>query len=320
MTTALVPAGGFVPGLVRRWVRLYCTAMPETARAARQLEIDSDLWEHYSDRLATGLSPALVSTEVLGRMLRGVPSDIAWRIQAEGFHVNIQFPVERIAGLFLLFLIVPFVAGTAISGYDTRHEYWPDEFRRFAGISSHERQLTGMLHGAIGLLTIAGVAILFATVRERSPKLITVACALLAAAGTIMLVNAALYRALSETADEFLATGNSGLASNARALALAIEGLAMMNVTATTSGVLCLAVALVRMAMVPRWTVVLPIAGLAAPVLWIGLGSAFPDSAWWTVAVAFVAVALWLIISGIWLLFGGSSRARPLESVPAHLT
>lgn len=318
MTTAPFPSRAFIPGLIRAWVRVYCAGASDELRLTRQVEIQSDLWEHYADRLAEGANPATIGVEAFSRMLRGIPCDIAWRFQAEGFQLNIHFPVERIAGLMLLFLIIPFIAGTAISGYDTGRESWPDEFDRFAEISSRNREMTATLHGAIGILTLAGVGLLFATVRDRSPRLITVSCALLGAAGTIMLVNSALYRTMSELADEHLVTGNGVLVSNARALALSIEALAMMNVTSATAGILTLAIALSRLAMIPRWTIVLPLVGAAAPILWVGLGSAFPGSSWWTIGIAFVAVALWLVIAGLWLLFGGSRRAtmppRPIET------
>lgn len=319
MTSVTPSFPGFVPALVRGWARLYCAGVSEDARVTRQIEIESDLWEHYTDRMAQGAIPATVGIEAFSRMLRGVPSDVAWRARAEGFHVNINFPVERIAGVLLLFLVIPFIAGTAISGYDTSRDSWPDEFARFADMSSRNREMTAFANGAIGLITLAGVAILLATVRERSPKLITVACALLAAAGTIMLVNSAVYRAMSEVADEFAATGNTALLPNARTLALTIEGLAMMNVTAATTGILSLAVALSRLSMVPRWTVVLPAIGTAA-VTGIGFGSILGDSTWWYFGVAFVAVALWLLIAGFWLLFGGGRGASPMSrasEVPA---
>lgn len=304
---------GVVPALVRAWTRLYCVGVSEQARTIRHIEIDSDLWEHYTDRIARGANPASVGLDAFSRMLRGVPSDIAWRVQAEGFHMNINFPVERIAGVLLLFLVVPFIAGTAISGYDTSRDSWPGEFQRFADMSSRSREMTGTAHGIIGVLLIAGVGILFTTVRDRSPKLVTVACALLAAAGTIMLVNAALYRTMSELANEYSRTSSGTLVSNARAIALTIEGLAVMNAAATTAGILSLAVALTRLGMVPRWTIVLPVIGAAAPVMLLGLEWVLPSSAWWYImVVVFLAVALWLIIAGFWLLFGGSRGATPM--------
>ena len=314
MTTAVTSPPGVVPGLARAWVRLYCTGMSTARREVRQLEIESDLWEHFADRTAEGVSPALTSVETVSRLLRGVPSDIAWRFQAEGFHVNISFPVERIAGILLLFLIIPFVAGTAISGYDTGASGWQSEFERFADMSSRARGGTGFLHGAIGFATLAGVAILYTSFRDRSARLIALACTFLLAAGLIMLVNAAIYRSMSALADEYRISGDLSLARDARALALVLEALAMANAAATTSGLLALGGALVRLRMVPRWTLALPAMGALGPILWIVLGSVFPDGAWFAIGIAFMTVALWLLICGVWLLFGGSAKYPPVPS------
>jgi hypothetical protein len=172
--------------------------MTEQAKAVRLLEIESDLWEHFADRSAERVSPAAISVEALGRMLRGVPSDIAWRIQAEGFHVNV-------------------------------------------------------------------------------PSLVT----------------------------------------TARGFALSVEALSMANATATISGLFCLGTALTRLGLVPRWTLVLPAAGFGGTVLWPALGPAFGDAAWLATVFGFIAVALWLLFCGIWLLFGGS-KLQPKQSLPAH--
>jgi len=319
VTAALSAPPGIVPGLTRAWVNLYCLGLTSEARAIRRLEIESDLWEHFSDRAAEGVSPALVSVEAFSRMLRGIPSDIAWRFQAEGFHVNINFPVERIAGVLLLFLIIPFVAGTAISGYDTGRSDWPDEFERFARISSGGREATAGLHALVGVVTIASAAILYSSLGDRSPRLVTLASFLLLAAGVIMLVNATVYRSMSHLADEFLATNDTSLVVTARSLALTIEGLAMANATVTTSGLFALGAALARLQMVPRWTLALPALGALGPVLLIGLGSVFPSAGWWVIGLTFMLVALWLLICGIWLLFGGSTRTPSMKGVPAHL-
>lgn len=319
MTTAVFSPPGIVPSLTRAWVNLYCIGMTSEARAIRRLEIESDLWEHFADRAAEGVSSALTSVETFSRLLRGVPSDIAWRVQAEGFHMNINIPIERLAGVLLLFLIIPFVAGTAISGYDTGRSGWPDEFQRFAEMSSSGRAATAGLHALIGVLTIAASAILLTSLGERSRRLVALASSLLLVAGVIMLINATVYRSMSHLADEYLATGNASLLPTARSLALTVEGLSMVNGTLTTSGLLALGIALVRLGTVPKWTVVLPALGAIGPLLWVGLGSAFPDSAWWTIAVTFTLVALWLLICGFWLLFGGSNRLPSMKGVPAHV-
>jgi hypothetical protein len=65
--------------LTRLWARIYTTGMPAEAGEDRRADIESDVWEflHDEDR-DRSLTPALV---VLGRLLLGVPDDLAWRIE-----------------------------------------------------------------------------------------------------------------------------------------------------------------------------------------------------------------------------------------------
>ncbi len=319
MTTALTSPPGIVPGLTRAWVRLYCTGMSEAARELRLVEIESDLWEHFADRAAEGVSSAATGVETLSRLLRGIPSDIAWRFQAEGFHMNISFPVERLAGLLLLFLIVPFVAGISISGYDVGREAWPDEFARFSKISTRTRELTGLSHAAIGLGLIAAATLLFATLRERSPKLITLAFGLLIAAGVTMLVNAGLYRAMSGLADDYALSGEASLIASARSFALAIELLSLVNVVATTFAILATSAAMIRLAMVPKWTGSFPIVGVTCAVAYLSFSSIGGDWLWGVLILSWFSLALWLVICGAWLLLGGASKlsAMPPRNAPA---
>jgi hypothetical protein len=318
MTAALIRPPGLIPAVTRSWVRLYCTGMAEEAKAIRQLEIESDLWEHFVDRQAEGANPADTNIEMFGRLLRGVPSDIAWRFQAEGFQMSINIPLERFAGLLLLFLIIPFMAGASIAGYDFSRDAWPGEFERFADISSNARTATAMLHGLIGLLLIAAAAMFFALLRDRSPKLVTLGAALLTSAGVVMLINAAVYRAMSALANDYLATGDESVVTIARSFGVALETLAIANMAATTSGIFAISTVLVRLAMIPRWTAALPIAGMVSLVGTATIGAAF-DGTWLFFMAGFFSQGLWLLIAGGWLLFGGSKPASsPLpEAMPA---
>ena len=318
MTALAFQLRGAVPALARRWVALYCFGMTAEARALRRLEIDSDLWEHFADGAARGQSPAATGVEAFSRLLRGVPSDIAWRFQAEGFHMNINFPVERIAGVLLLFLIIPFMAGVSISGYDTSREVWPDEFERFADIPQWQRTWTAILHAGVGLGLIAAAAQLLVSFRDRSPRLVTAGTTLLIVAGTIMLVNAAAYRAMSAMAQDYLSSGNLTLVTSSRAFAITIETLAGANLATSVLGILCLGIALVRIGVLPRWTVALPAFAACAPFLWVTLNPVFGGMAWMTMAIGMLCVALWLLICGVWLLFGGSTRYSSMKGVPAH--
>ena len=69
-------------GLVRGWSRVYTWRMPSGLAESRRAEIESDLWElrHDPDG-ARGLNPAV---HVIGRLLGGVPDDLAWRVERAG--------------------------------------------------------------------------------------------------------------------------------------------------------------------------------------------------------------------------------------------
>jgi hypothetical protein len=65
--------------LTRRWVRAYTRPLPAELREERRAEVDSDLWEHRSDTRERGLGSTLTALEVAGRLLAGIPADLAWR-------------------------------------------------------------------------------------------------------------------------------------------------------------------------------------------------------------------------------------------------
>jgi len=60
--------------LVRLWTRVFTLGMPDTVRAWRRAEIESDLWEHAHDKTAS-------AWQLIGRLVRGIPADVIWRIE-----------------------------------------------------------------------------------------------------------------------------------------------------------------------------------------------------------------------------------------------
>jgi hypothetical protein len=60
--------------LVRAWVGLYTGALPAESGERRRLELESDMWEQLHDPAETRPGRAL-----MGRWVRGVPSDLWWR-------------------------------------------------------------------------------------------------------------------------------------------------------------------------------------------------------------------------------------------------
>ena len=70
--------------VVRRWVDAYTRGLPSEARAARQDEIDDDLWCQLEESVVLGRSARSLRVEILLRLLLGLPADISWRLSQAG--------------------------------------------------------------------------------------------------------------------------------------------------------------------------------------------------------------------------------------------
>jgi hypothetical protein len=66
---------------VLAWTRAYTWGLPASVRDARRREIESDLWETANDR---GSAASLGATDVLVRLLFGMPDDVGWRLEQAG--------------------------------------------------------------------------------------------------------------------------------------------------------------------------------------------------------------------------------------------
>ncbi len=75
--------GGWAGGLTRRWVALYTRTAPAEDASDRRAEMESDLFDQVSACIERSVSPRQVSGQVLGRAVRGVPADVAWRLDVE---------------------------------------------------------------------------------------------------------------------------------------------------------------------------------------------------------------------------------------------
>jgi hypothetical protein len=67
--------------LARAWVSLYTHGLPGGPRDARRAEIACDLWEQRHEPRSQRRAQLGRALDVLGRVLRGVPADLAWRIE-----------------------------------------------------------------------------------------------------------------------------------------------------------------------------------------------------------------------------------------------
>jgi hypothetical protein len=66
--------------LIRGWVDLYTRGMHAPARAARRDEIDDDVWCQHEEAVARGRSRRSLATEMLVRLVLGMPADLSWRL------------------------------------------------------------------------------------------------------------------------------------------------------------------------------------------------------------------------------------------------
>ena len=71
----------FVSRALRWWVRLYTSGLSSGDRSGRRDEIESNHHEHTH---SSGTQSGDTARQVLGRMARGLPADVAWRLSRSG--------------------------------------------------------------------------------------------------------------------------------------------------------------------------------------------------------------------------------------------
>jgi VIT1/CCC1 family predicted Fe2+/Mn2+ transporter len=73
-----VTAFALAARLTGAWVRLYTRGLPADVRAARQAELESDLWEHEQWRRGE-VRRGRVAYEIVARLIGGMGADLSWR-------------------------------------------------------------------------------------------------------------------------------------------------------------------------------------------------------------------------------------------------
>jgi hypothetical protein len=87
--------GGWQARLVRRWVDIYTRGLPDDARNDRRDEIDSDLWSQLEEARVVGRSDRSTNSEILVRLLFGLPADVTWRLSHQAASADLP-PRDRI--------------------------------------------------------------------------------------------------------------------------------------------------------------------------------------------------------------------------------
>ena len=109
------------PEVARRlavwWGRLYTRAAPEPDRSARREELAADLHDQLAEARASAVPGGRVAQSVVGRVLRGVPADLAWRFALERAPARMDWhlthPGTLLTGLFVLLVPTTLLADAA---------------------------------------------------------------------------------------------------------------------------------------------------------------------------------------------------------------
>lgn len=135
MTSASMREETFGAEFARWWLRLYTAGLPTDLRTRRKEELESDLYEHQADRRREYASSVRVGFEVLGRVVRGMPADLVWRMQLEAPPMELKISSERLVGVLMATLLILIPVSGAIPGYDTSREGWESELTRLGRLS-----------------------------------------------------------------------------------------------------------------------------------------------------------------------------------------
>lgn len=88
------------------WVDRYTHTAPLREGADRRAELRSDLHDQQAQAEAVGLGARTVSRSIVARMLRGMPADVAWRLQVERAPGRLEWhlahPSSVLGALFVL--------------------------------------------------------------------------------------------------------------------------------------------------------------------------------------------------------------------------
>ena len=99
------------------WVGMLTRTAPWEARADRLAEIRADVHDHVVEGRAHHLRSTVLSRRIAGRVLRGMPADLAWRLEIEWTPARLRWhlrhPGTIVTWLFVLLFLVTLLEGAA---------------------------------------------------------------------------------------------------------------------------------------------------------------------------------------------------------------
>ena len=303
-----------VEGLTRSWVRVYTVAMPAEVQTSRRREIASDLWEHGEAARAAARGPTATAGEVLGRLLRGIPSDVLWRLRNRSIEVNLHFGIERSSGVLMLMVVLMLLGaliGTTYPPGTDEPDFTNDflEYTQNPGVDT--RAL--IFRFAIGPVTVAAAVLLFLTFRARTPRVAAAGAVALVGSGMLFVGSGVALVRLHTLAEVWGDGGAQGDAVwlSARDTVPYIGGLMFFAVLAFVVSFLAFGGAMARTAVVPRWLSRFSLGAAAAVMLGTG-GIAFEIRLFWVVfMLGLLAMVGAFVITGGWLAYKGAGNSPP---------
>lgn len=311
----------FAASLTRAWAAAYTFGLAAHVRDARRREIDSDVWEHQHDAEGASSSPG-IALQLIGRMLRGVPADLLWRINVEGPQMDIRIPVERIMGGALVVMVALVVITGSISGIDTSREDFSSVLLQFADKSAIENRFDATFRIGTGLSWILVAAVIFRALRERAPMLGTLAAFGMLVGAGLELMATAFQIVLVDLSGDYVAAAAAdrpGILSSAHTVALVVEMTTILAVGALLASVYVVAIATLRENLVPRWLFGIPVLSVGALASGMTISAAGGGDTWvWIVIMSGLMLGvIWLLIAGLWMVFNPVAAERDSAHLPA---
>lgn len=297
---------------VRWWTRVYTAGARSKARDARRAQINSDLWEHEVDARASGMTSRGLARDVVDRMARGIPADIAWRLETGGIEMRSMFMIERGTGLVMLLislLIMGAMSGPGISGSEP---YFTDDFPALANdLDALFR--AALFRVAVGVAVIPAAGLLYLTFRPHSKTVAALGAGALMVTSVLFMVGGLVTLELHALAGDWREAGRvPGDVTwfEARDAASRLEAMGLFAIMGLGLSFAGFGVIIARSAVLPRPLAWLALAGGAVLLASLPLWSV-GDWAWYVFMAGTLGVTIAFLLTAGWLTIRGTRRTAP---------
>jgi hypothetical protein len=292
--------------LATRWARVYTAGVTAEQRQRRRAEVASDSWEHVHGAGST----LVLETSLAWRVIRGMPSDIAWRGKWKGApEMRTRGIAEYVAGGGLLVMVGMLLAGILMDpGIDTSREGFRASFTDASG-NTQGALLSAIAIYVCAVMAVAGGIGMMLALWRAAPIAAVLMGVLLIAFGLGLVAAASIGLAMRELLIGWRESGfnSAELLDTARPVAVLRERTIFAPTVAPIAAFIVLGGQVLWRGLLPRWLGVLSIAG--AVMFATGLAAEIAGAGtlvWvmWMLSLLlalcfFTVVALVLLLSGV---------------------